>query len=553
MTGGERLRWALAVVVAIISIVCLAYASRDAWFRSDVWDFLVRREAGSVDSWLRPHAGHLQWVQVGLHRLLYGAAGLDYWPWYHVLPIVGYAGMVFYLWRVLLRRSSDPWIAFVAYVVLLFLGVSAFLSSHSIGLLFSLPALVFVAQKLDEDHEPASLDRWVMVVASVLMVTTSSTGVAALLMCLAALAIGGRWRRWWWCLVPGAIVYGFWYFAYGREDALGSIDWAYLPVLPAGSLRLLGLTAQSVTGFPGPVMAWGVVTLSAVAAGVGWLAWRRRLRVWDLILLGTLAGYLAMVGLVRGAGIQADSSRLRYCLMVALLMTLWLVPRLRFGGRWPSALRLTVVLVIAGWLLGQNIPLRLSWADMIEANSVEARHRIEAVAEVIGAGEPAIDSLSLRGDLGISRAGVLEIADIRRLLAAGWEPRPALEELVEELRAGIRMDRAPRLSGESELAPLNLEAAGEDGCIGLGAGESAAAEVVAGGWLRVIPAAEEESGRVVLTWGDGFGQFGLELGVDRPQRVQLASPVGETWLTVENSTGVRVRLCVVGELPDRAS
>ena len=183
-----RLEWALALVAAAASVALMCWVGRDMWFRLDVWDFLAGREAGSFDSWVRPHAGHLQAVTVGLHRLLYGLFGLDFWPWYYLPAIVGYAGLALLVWRVLLRRGADRGIAFAAYLVVLFLGVSAFLSSIAVGGLIVLALLLLVAERLDADAAPSLLVKALVTLAFLVMATSSSLGVAGLGACLLTVA-----------------------------------------------------------------------------------------------------------------------------------------------------------------------------------------------------------------------------------------------------------------------------------------------------------------------------------------------------------------------------
>ena len=183
---GLRLEWALGLAAAAAAVALMCWVGRGMWFRLDVFDFLVGREAGSLESWLRPHAGHLQWVAVGMHRLLYGLFHLDFWPWYYLPAIVGYAGLALLLWRVLLRRGADRGVAWVAYLTVLFLGVSAFLSSIAVGGLIVLALLLVVAHRLDGDAAPSLLAKVLVSAALLVMVTSSSLGVAGTGACLLA-------------------------------------------------------------------------------------------------------------------------------------------------------------------------------------------------------------------------------------------------------------------------------------------------------------------------------------------------------------------------------
>ena len=192
---GNRLELAAGVVVAAASVAVLCWVGADTWFRTDAWDFLLRRPPRSLDSWLRPHGGHLQVPAVGLHRLLYAAFGLDFWPWYYLPHLVGYAALMFYMWRVMLRRGADRFVAFAVYLVLLFLGVSYFLASIAVGSLIVLALLLWVAQRIDAGGAPSLGQGVLLAAALVVMVSSSSEGVAALAACgivvLASPAAGG--------------------------------------------------------------------------------------------------------------------------------------------------------------------------------------------------------------------------------------------------------------------------------------------------------------------------------------------------------------------------
>ena len=58
------------------------------------------------------------------------------------------------LWRALLRRGTGRGLAFGAYLVVLALGASAFLSSIAVGGLLVLALLPAVAGRLDSDAAP---------------------------------------------------------------------------------------------------------------------------------------------------------------------------------------------------------------------------------------------------------------------------------------------------------------------------------------------------------------------------------------------------------------
>ena len=536
-----RLEWAGALAAALVAIAVVCYAGRDTWFRIDVWDFLMRSQDGSLQTWVRPHGGHLQLPAVALHRLLYATAGMDFWPWYYLPHVLGYAGLILFLWRILLRRGAERTVAFAAYLVLLFLGVAAFLSSIAVGSLIVVAALLVVAERIDADAAPSTRVRLVVAGALLLMVISSSLGVAGLLAALVVAAASRRLGRWWWCFLPAVAAYGAWYLAYGGESTAG-IGWGYLRHLPSETVRLLGSTVQELTGVGGRVMVWGAVSGLLLGAALVWLAWRRRLRRWDWILLGTVACYVLMILAVRASsGYSVEQNRYSYNLII--LATPLLVPHLHFGKRWPAAARLAVLAVVAGYLLGYNVWQRLDLVNRIEYTSLRSRAGVEAVAAVLGDGEPAIDDLRLGGDLLIPATAGLRVGDLRPLLADGWVPPPADPALVASLRPALRIHDADGIPADGAGAPFELPGVGLNGCVVLKRGEPITAEVLRTGWFALRLQGRQSRAGVELTWRDQFGEFKVNTILNRGRAIQLAAPVGETHLTIRSGPRRVIRVC----------
>jgi hypothetical protein len=502
-----RLEWAAALAAAVVSVALFCWMGRDTWFRLDVWDFLAGREAGSVESWIRPHAGHLQWVTVGVHRLLYGAVGLDFWPWYYLVPVAGYAGLSLLLWRALLRRGADRGIAFVAYLVVLVLGIAAFLSSIVVGGLIVMALLLWVAGRLEAGAAPSVRARLLVAGALLLMVTTSSLGVAGLAACLLAVALTGGLRRWWWAFLPGTAVYAVWYAARGGSDPQGSVGWGHLPSVPGDALALLGNAAGRLVGIDGGGLTAGALTAAALAAGFGWLAWKRRLGRGDLVFGGALGGYLLMVTLVRGAAGKIPLETARYSWPIILLAIPLIVPHLRFPARAPGRVRVAVVLVAGGFLVGVNAWQRGAEINAIEREAFGGRVAIETVGELVAAGEPAIDGLRLKNDLGMGMAGVLTVADVRGFLADGWKPAPPLPFYERDrVRGQLRFLPTEDPEAAAALPPaLALELDAPGGCLEVRPGGTRRFTVARAGGFTLEAAARDRPTPVALSWRDQFG------------------------------------------------
>ena len=545
---GASLEWAAALTAAVASVVLFCWAGRDFWFRLDVWDFLAGREAGSFESWIRPHAGHLQWVTVGVHRLLYGAVGLDFWPWYYLIPVAGYAGLSLLLWRALLRRGTDRGVAFVAYLVVLVLGIAAFLSSIVVGGLIVMALLLWVAGRLDADASGGVGARLLVSGALLLMVTTSSLGVAGLAACLLAVALTGGLRRWWWTFLPGVAAYAAWYAARGGSDPQGSVGWGHLPSLPGDALTLLGNAVGRVFGIDGGGLITGAVAAAALATGLGWLAWKRRLRRWDLVFGGTLGGYLLMVVLVRGAAGKIPLETARYSWPIILLAVPLVVPHLRLPARLAGRARVAVLLVAGGFLVGMNTWDRLAETNALEREAFGGRVAIETVGELVAAGEPAIDGLRLKADLGMGMAGVLTAADVRGFLGDGWEPAPPLQFYeLDRVRRQLRffpLERA--VEGEATVPALAAAIDAPEGCVEMRPGGTRRFTVARAGGFTLEAAGRDRATRVALSWRDPFGEFAEELVVTRVTALMAAAPpAGGAGLVVSNLGDKRLIVCGV--------
>ncbi|MFH1331510.1 MAG: hypothetical protein ABIJ48_12810 [Actinomycetota bacterium] len=544
-----RLEWALALAAAAASVAVLCWAGRDTWFRLDVWDFLAGREAGSFESWIRPHAGHLQMATVGLHRLLYGAVGLDFWPWYYLPHVVGYAGLALLLWRAQLRRGAGRGVAFAAFLVVLSLGVSAFLSSIAIGGLVVMALLLLVAERLDADAAPSVLERVLVALALLVMVTTSSLGVAGLGACLLALALTRGLRRWWWCFVPATAAYGAWYLTRGGDAAQGSVEWDYLLHAPVAAVELAGNAAGRLIGVGGGGLTLGVVVVVALAAGFGWLAWKRKLRRWDLVFLGTLAGYLLMVTLVRGAAGKIPLEAVRYSYPLILLAGPLVVPRLRLPARRPAAGRVAILAVVGGCLVGLNAWQRVADTNAIEKEAFGGRVAIETVGQLVAAGEPAIDTLRLKNDLGIGMGGVLTVADVRAFLADGWVPAPPQQFARKDEVRGLLRFNATREKDSTAPPPLLLARDVPGGCVEVRLGASRRFTVAAAGEFSLKSAGRDWPTPVELAWRDGFGEFSRDIVVTGRMALATATPpAGGATLGITNRGEKRLRVCgVVGQ------
>lgn len=543
-------RWELltGLLISLLWVGVLLYTGRNTWFRRDQWDFLLRAESGSLEGWVQPHGGHLQVVAVGLHKFLYGVAGMDFWPLYYLPHVVAYGGMSFYMWRVLLRRGSDRLVAFATFAMVMTLGLAGFVASHSVGIPLGMMLFLCAAHRIDVQQAPALRDGLALASLFLLMMMTDSLGVAYTMACLLVVLASRPLRhRWWWSFLPALVVYISWYMSYGRTAARGRVYWDYLPNVPAAVVRMVGEAAKGITGLDGPTVVWGCVVAVLAALGLGWLVWRRALGTWDWLILSALTIFVLMVGLIRGGG-GVSLEQDRYPFILTLLAVPLVVPHLRLGRNWPLVVRVGVVALVGGSLVGYNAAARLSKTDQIEAGTLAGRSAIEAVAALVGAGEPAIDDVSLKFDLRIPNAGRLLVSDVRLLLADGWEPLPGGAAAMEALRPGLRVQFAAKVPAGAVGFPLEVTGPIEDGCVPLAAGGSLQARVVRSGWFTLESARPAAPLRGGVTWEDRFGETAVTVPTRR-RAVQVAEPVGETLLTIDNTSPGTFTVCGIEASP----
>jgi hypothetical protein len=106
-----------ALEVHIISLaaagIFLLYEATQHWFSLDEWDFLAYRgvRLGGSHGIAYPH--NEQWVTIPLliWRGLFNLVGVrDYWL-YAIPLILAHLGVVYLLWRLMLRHNVEPWTA----------------------------------------------------------------------------------------------------------------------------------------------------------------------------------------------------------------------------------------------------------------------------------------------------------------------------------------------------------------------------------------------------------------------------------------------------------
>ena len=301
--------------------------------------------------------------------------------------------------------------------------------------------------------------------------------------------------------------------------------------------------AQAVHGATGlPV----VLALLGAVAIAGWIvvaAVHRRLDVFDLIVLGTLAIGLALLTIQRVADSPDAASRDKYGYSVVVLLVLLLIPHLRLP-RHPATS--PVVLLIGVIVLVVNI-VRLDAAiDLNEAVGRHTRATVEAAAAMIQAGEP----LAAGAPEVVRR---LDAQELVGLIDAGYDPGIDVEDVDPEIaaaaRGALRINLLDRVRAESEPGrpPTTTADLDAEGCAPATVDVPLSAEVQGAGTILVR---SPRSATVVLTWTDDYGRGvqTLQESAFASTRVVLAEP-DASGATLVVSTDAESGVLVCGLAP----
>jgi hypothetical protein len=230
------------VALEIVAGAAFLFWGHHLWFRSDDWDFLVSRRAGSFHDLFKPHTGH--WVTLPIlgYRLWWSIFGLRDFAAYQVLS-VGLHLVATYLLLVMMRRSRvRAWVAALvaAWFVCFGAGYENILRPFQITFLGS---LVFgLAYLLIVDHD-GPLDRRDVLGTGLGLAALMCSGVGVVMViAVAGMLVLRRGVRIALALVlPLAFVYSLWWLAIGRTQSLAR------PGVVAGLRFAWRMLAASIT------------------------------------------------------------------------------------------------------------------------------------------------------------------------------------------------------------------------------------------------------------------------------------------------------------------
>lgn len=322
----------LAVALATSSAYLL-YESRHLWFFGDDWAFLVTREVSLSPGvgLLDPHNEH--WVALPqlLFRAIYQMIGIDtYWP-YALLPIAAHVGSCLLFYGVLRRAGAGEWSAVAAASVLAFAGLAentlwAFQvgTIGAFGLGLAAIRLVMASRQIVGVAFASILLTLALMCSGMAIPMIMWTGLFAWtrLGIARALAV---------VVLPG-LVYGTWYFKYGRPGSpphspatveailqfalvgargvwslligsafLGALMLVGLPVAVVAARNVAGdLRRLAFTGLAVLLPAYALVGVNRAAAGPDFAATNRYLHVGVVLCLPAFAVALEWVASANG-------------------------------------------------------------------------------------------------------------------------------------------------------------------------------------------------------------------------------------------------------------
>jgi hypothetical protein len=365
----------LSVGVAVLAsgAVLLLMQSHLTFFLDD-WDLLANRQAGSVGDFLDPHAEHIVLAPYSIYRLLLAVFGMDSsFPFSVVSTSMLLAAAV--LLFAYIRRRTDPLIALVGAVLVLFLGscwrdlLWPFQIAYSGSLAAGLGMLLVL------DRNDSTGDRLACALLFVSM-TFSSLGVPFAAGALVEVLTNprARPRRLWIPLVPAAL-FGVWWLGWGHEatsyisldNVLDSPSWVF-DAISQGAAGLTGFSLSDIPMMP-EGLGWGraIVVVGALVS-----VWRlRRVGVsrtlWVALAVGAGFWFLAAFN---ANPFRAPTS-LRYIYPSAVLVLVIAAELLR-GVRLGRPAAFAVCLLAAA-ALASNIVMLSRGYDQFRNESTLAR------------------------------------------------------------------------------------------------------------------------------------------------------------------------------------
>jgi len=352
---------AVVGMTVVAAFLALLWLGRGLTFFADEWAVMADRTI-SLDSFIQPFNEHWLGVEIVLYRVMLQAFGLgSYMPYLAVLAAL-HLVVVLEVYAVA-RRSSGPWIAAMAAVVLAFFG-SGFENlywSMQMGFLISI-GLGLGAVLLLDGHPTTTR---IVVATALLSVGMMTSGFGIFMLVFVGLDLlldRSRWRAVPAMFVPG-LVYVTWYVTYGRSGVATARDPFTLDAVlsvPKFVLEGVGTAFGSVLGV-GPLL--GIVASAILATALIVQVVRRRpVSTRTLAAFGAIVVQYAILGLIRAQLFEGAAEYSRYAYLSGIFAMLGLValvgprplpvePRRRMAAVAGLVGLFTLALVWNGWVL----------------------------------------------------------------------------------------------------------------------------------------------------------------------------------------------------------
>ncbi len=415
-------QWFLGLA-GVVAATIYVIVGREQWFIRDDWAFVVtrplmHREEGWATWLFTAQDGHWMTAPLLFQRLVLEVFGLgSYWPF--LLPTLLLHVVAVVLVHALCRRLGvTAWTAAVVAVLLLLFGNGWENGLFAVQITYNLSLVAFFVQVLLVDHAgPVDRRDGLGAAAGIVGVMSSAFGPFFTAATFALLAQRGRWRAAVVAAAPAAVLYAWWWSAWGRDPVGERGERSVLATLRFARLALTA-TLNSVTG---QVLFAGAALLGIVAM----CTWGR-LSKWDRSLVRTLSvlpvPVMLAIGWQRAAFGLGSAASSRYQYMIAMLLAAPLALAVdqvrRFDRRALLAVRLLLLAAVVS-----NTRFLVDSGDEWADRSAAARRTYELVAGSLAAGgaaaqvDPATVPVPFDPDVTVGRLPIL-------VREGAIEPRP---------------------------------------------------------------------------------------------------------------------------------
>jgi len=312
----ERRAWIALTGLLVLGGAFLLRETRGTTFWLDDWSWILDRRGADVDTFLRPHNGHLSLVGVAIYKLLFATAGLEHHAPYCVIAIAAHLVCVTLIFAYARRRVGGIGALLAATLLLSFgPGWPDVLWPFQLGWLISLAAGVGCLLACDRADRIGDACLCALLTLSL---ASSSLGIPIALGILVELWLGRRrWRDAWVVAVPLAL-YAVWWVPYHDTGGFTRHNFLLAPAYVADAAAavtaaLAGLAGPVALDDTGTLLDWGRPLLVGLSVLLAWrLARMRPVPVRVLSLVTVITSFWVLTALNRATLSAPYSNRYLY-------------------------------------------------------------------------------------------------------------------------------------------------------------------------------------------------------------------------------------------------